>query len=503
MKYFVKSFAVFIAWTYLLTCLTPYSPYSPCYAMDNDEQTTSAFLTKKSSSQSSSSLQEEPLPQPTSWFAKMKKVTTTVFWDVPVLFVATLFSSKKTTKEAQEFYQQKGKEVLKATQDQITEIRTDGLLTYTANKTKKLVKAIAKNPLDTVTVGGGVLLAWTRGGEVMPLLGPCLKGVSNLKLSKGLANLASSMTVRTRSGKLAKFALYSTAIFCIAAIPGGEALEWSSYKDARAHYNPNRICSEDPWPTVITPAYTCLHNGKSLEECRTLIPTGQTVGDDIYIFARHPTSDARFDPVSIVKLQDGQTCFYTSLTADSPVTKTCFPNMKVLATRTVETVPELTLSEAHEGLKSGQGMRHIGLHLKGNKGSCGGFHEMTTDYDNLGEEPICLLTALKSGGEVTQMCFNPKQPESLTLKSSDASLTFDESDGRPFSLIIKDPKSQGLNVLPDVKPENSEKSSDITKEQGFLEPEKTKTCTNPPLKDLSLQEVIELWKKEKASKDEL
>jgi len=476
--------------------------------MDENGQDASTFVGKKFSSKNSSRSQEEIPPQPTSWFSSIKKATKTIWGgvktagDLSVLFVATLISPATTTEGAKEFYKQTGKAVVKSVKTQIKQIRTDGPLTYTAEKGKSLVRGVIKNPLDTVTFVGGGLLVWTGAGEAIPFLVPCVKGASNLKLGKNLVDLFSPMTVRISSRKLAKLTLYSTVIFCMIAIPGGEALEWSSYKDARDHYATDKFCVEDPWPTVITPAYRCLHNGKSLEECRALIPSGQTVGDDLYIFTQHPTSDARFNPVSIVKLQDGTTCFYTSLTVDSPVTKTCFPNMRDLTTRTVEAVPELTLSQAHEGLKPGQSMRHIGLHLKDGR-SCGGFHEMTTNYDDLGEKPICLLTSLKSGGEVTQMCFNPERPESLTLKSSDASLTFDDSDGKPFSLVIRDPKKQGLNVLPDVKPESPQ-----TKEQDFqlnTKPEKTEKCTNPPLKDLSLEEVIELWKKEKGRipKDEL
>jgi hypothetical protein len=505
MKYFFKSFAVFIAWAYLLTCL---APYSPCYAMDTSDQETSAFVGKKPSSKKAASSQEEISPQSTSWFSSLKRGAKTVWTmvqtvrDVSVLFVATLISPAKTTEGAKQFYKKKGEDVVESIKTQIKQIRTDGPLTYTANKGKSLVKGIVRNPLDTVTFVGGALLVWTGAEEAFPLLRPCVTTVSNFKLGKGLTNLASSMSVKTRSGKLAKFAVYSTAIFCIASVPVTGALEFSSYTQARSHYS-GGPCPSNPWEAVMTPASSCLRTGKSLEECRALIPTGRTTGDDLYIFTRHSTTDASLDPVSVVKLYGGKTCFYTALTSGSPVTETCFPSMSDLATRIVKAVPELTLTKAHEGLSPGQSVRHIGLHLRGLGGSCGTFHEMTTGYD-LGEEPICLLTALRSGGDVTQMCFNPRQPESLTLRrNEDASLTFDDSDGRPFSLVIRDPKKQGLNVLPDVNPESTQ-----TQEQGFqlnAKSETTEKCNNPPLKDLSLEEVIKLWKKERGEvvKDEL
>jgi len=448
MKYFVKSFAVFLAWTYLLTCL---APYSPCYGLkiEEIEETVSASLSKKAPSSSPRISSENTLPQPTSWYGRLARGARTLLWDVPVLFVATLASPAKTTKGAKEFYKKKGQEVIEATQSQITQVRTDGLVRYTTTKGKRLVRGMINNPLDTVSSLGGIALVWTGAGETLPLLRPCVIAASNLKFGKGLTTLASSMSMRTRSGKLAKLALYSTAIFCIASVPVGEALEFSSYAQARSHYN-GGACESDPWATVMTPTSSCLRTGKSLEECRALIPTGRTVDDDLYIFTRHPTTDNGLDPVSVVKLYGGKTCFYTALTSGSPVTETCFPSMSDLGKRIVRAVPELTLSKAHEGLKSGQSMRHIGLHLRDNRGSSGTFHEMTTGYD-LGTEPICLLTALRSGGPVTQMCFNPNQRESLTLRRNDGTdLTFDDSDGRPFSLVIRDPKKQGLNVQPDV-----------------------------------------------------
>ena len=131
MKYVIKSFAVFIAWTYLLTCL---APYSPCYAMDTSDQEIPAFVGKKVSSKKAASSQEEALPQSTSWFSSIKSGTKTVWsmvktvGDLSVLFVATLISPATTTEGAKEFYKQTGKDVVKSVKTQVKQIRTDGPL---------------------------------------------------------------------------------------------------------------------------------------------------------------------------------------------------------------------------------------------------------------------------------------------------------------------------------------------------------------------------------------
>lgn len=113
----------------------------------------------------------------------------------------------------------------------------------------------------------------------------------------------------------------------------------------------------------------------------------------------------------------------------------------------------MNLRNAHEGLEPATSFRHMGLHLNdlrfGSK-SCGTFHERPADY-KLGEETACVLTAMTSQGEVSQMCFDPQQPESMTLKKTDSIALEFKADGKPVSIIVKDPKKLGLNVDPDQK----------------------------------------------------
>jgi hypothetical protein len=214
----------------------------------------------------------------------------------------------------------------------------------------------------------------------------------------------------------------------------------------------------DAWKTVMSPVSKCLYAGGSLEQCQRQIPDSHSIydlGKDMYAFTRHASANAELDPVSIVQLDGQKTCFLTALDTKSPVTKTCFDSLTNLDTRSVEVVPDLSLLRAHEGLQPGQSVRHVGLHLLyggSHSASCGHFSQASAKYE-LGEKPACLLTALRPGGDVTQMCFDPNNPETLTVKPVEGiSLNFEDNGGKPVSIVIKDPSKLGLNVKPEIVP---------------------------------------------------
>jgi len=476
MKNAMKSMAVLIAWAHLFACVT-YN--SPCYGIDSEDNE------KKVPSRILPLLPNDSLPeQQSSWRPK------TVFWDLPVLFVATLVTPTNNLEDAQQFCKAQRKKTFETFQEQLAQVKKKGVLGYTGEKVSILLEGIKDHPLDAVVYSGAVLLGWTDVEKSLPVLPLVITTVSNFKLSKDLKVFASSITGETLPTKVMKMLVGGTAIYMVASVPVGAALEWNNYAAAKAHYS-GGPCPQDPWDTIMTPASACLEEGGSLNECRILIPAGKTVGNDLYIFTRHPTTSEGLDPVSVVKLhEEGKTCFHTALTSKSPVTETCFEQLNNPSTRTVRALSDMTLAQAHEGLNAGQSMRHIGLHLN-DKSGCGTFNEASAQY-GLGEEPICLLTALKSGGDVTQMCFNPNQPESLILKkNNDVSLTFDSNDPRPVSIVIKRPKEIGLDVGPDI-------------------PSPASISTPPPLCDNkvevpSLWEYLKLWwsGKPPCPKDEL
>jgi len=139
-------------------------------------------------------------------------------------------------------------------------------------------------------------------------------------------------------------------------------------------------------------------------------------------------------------------CFYSALSGQTDVTRTCFTDLGNPNTRTVERVEEMFLSEAHEGLEPGQSVQHIGM-FKDAK-ACGFFHEVKSNF-NLGDNPVCLLTSLKPRDTVSQVCFDPSHPESVVLKPMQG-ISLSHPGDEPVSIVIEKPEELGLNLEPDV-----------------------------------------------------
>ncbi len=359
-------------------------------------------------------------------------------------FITTLFEPF-IDEGAQSFYR-----------DQIQQIKQDGT-GYLWDKIKRSYQAIKSHPLDAASLATGVIFGhYPDLAEFAPIIPTIIGTLNNTRTSFSWLSFAKSIDGTTITNKGIKLVVAGGAVYLAASIPVASALEWNNLAAAKAHYN-GGACPKKPWDTVMTPASSCLKEGKGLEVCRILIPAD--VKQDLYVFTRHPSSNAGIDPVSIVRLDDGKTCIQTALTQDSAVTEICFPNLQDPSTRTVKIIENLKLSKAHEGLKPGESVQHIGLHLKGTgfggeERSCGTFHDASADY-NLGEQPICLLTAQNPGEDVTQVCFNPKHPEAITVKKAEEGISLEfTADGKPVSLLIKNPKKMGIDINPD-RPEGS------------------------------------------------
>ena len=98
--------------------------------------------------------------------------------------------------------------------------------------------------------------------------------------------------------------------------------------------------------------------------------------------------------------------------------------------------------------QEGRSVRHVAIHQ--NDEACGGFHENSAPTD-VGDNAVCLLTALKPGGKVSQTCYDPKKFSTITVKEAVGEvelalmeLTF-KGDGKPTAIVIKNPKLFGLD----------------------------------------------------------
>ena len=370
--------------------------------------------------------EEESLldPSPSSWKDILQ---------IPYLFVTSLFEPF-TNQDAQDFYK-----------SQLTQVQEEGITEYTSDKAKKASLAIKNHPLDAISLMGGLALGYTDMGEYTPAIEAVVITANRLKNGKSLINLAQSVDGQALVNKGLKLALIGGVVYIISSVPTAAAYDWNNLKDAEDHYS-GGACPKNPWERLMTPATNCISEGGNLNTCRALIPEGPET--DLYVFTRHPSSDESLNPVSITKLHDDMTCFYTALRPDSPVTRTCFPDPSDPSVRSVERALDMNLMRAHMGLKPGMSKEHIGMRFQGRE--CGYFHEGTAKSD-VGEDATCLYTALKPGEEVTQLCYDPKNPESLVLmKAEDVELKADESmvfkeDGNPISFVIK---RKALNLLP-------------------------------------------------------
>lgn len=323
--------------------------------------------------------------------------------------------------------------------NQVQKIQENGLRSFLCDISHKVVRAVKEHPSDVILVCGGVLGSGyfnTRGLEVIAL--PIASTIGSLRSCKSILDEAKKMPHDTLVQAAIKCTLAMVPLYIIASIPAAAAKEFNSLSEAREYYNGGPC--QGQLGELMKPAVACLKSEAPLQTCASDI-----IDTDIYIFTRHQTSQSELDPVSIVKAEKGQTCFYTALNADSAVTKTCFADLKTPQIRTTEKLDAFTLTEAHKGINPGQSVKHISI--KKDFTSCGAFEEVPAKQDILGET-ICLLTALEPGGEVTKTCFNPDDPAILTLEKVEGLTLEFANTGKPVSIVIKDPSRLNLKTKP-------------------------------------------------------
>ena len=329
--------------------------------------------------------------------------------------------------------------------NQITALTEDSVEDYVYDKTAKVLTTIKNNPYASLQT----TLTLTPVGQYIPLLNFGVNAVANIKQTKMFYDLASTLNSNNLLNKTLRMALYTGGIYALTQIPMAAAHEFNTYTQAKNHYTPGECSRESrQW---IMPIKTCIEKGGSFAECKTQNPYTGNGNTQVDIFTRHLSNTEDFDPVSKVLFGDnyegGKTCFFTSLNTESKVTKLCFKNLNNPSDRSIEVV-NINLSNAHEGLNSGETGIHVAAISSYNE--CGYFPPHEKNPTTLEGNPICVLTAIKPGGEVTQICFDPTNPGAVTLKvNEDFGLNFeDNGDNKPVSLIIKNPKKVGLNIEP-------------------------------------------------------
>ncbi len=313
-------------------------------------------------------------------------------------------------------------------------VREQGVIQITCNSIQGVGRAVREHPLDAVCLVTGFL------GNVEVLL-PVVHLVNRVKAAQLMKRMFISDRSSSLAARLVTVTSYGMVAYFVLSPSVAAALEYNSLADAKKAY-PGGPCPSDPWQNLMHPAAECVRQTESLHECQSVIPS-QT-HNDLYVFTRHLSTQVTMDPVSIINFAKNMTCFYTSLNETSGVAKTCFPDLNRLDIRTIEQVEGMTLSKAHEGLQPGESVIHIGMQLE-NQG-CGFFSPTVAKTDL--EHGVCLLTSLKPGDSVSQMCFDPQHPESITLKKIEGIELNHPTEG-PVSVLIKDPKAFGLRVEPD------------------------------------------------------
>lgn len=327
------------------------------------------------------------------------------------------------------------------------QLKQDGVLGIM----RRIGHAIRQHPLDAFVLAGSLALGYTNIAEISPLIPAAIATGGAVRSGQVFLKMVGSVQAHTVSAKSVKFTLYAaTLVLCASPALG---LEWNSVADAKRHYA--TVGCAELSDKILHPAHQCLFEGKGMLECAKLIT--DPVANDVQVFTLHSSN-----AVSIVNLDQGKVCFLTALTRQSPVIKTCFPNIAEPGIRTVEEVNDMTLAQAHQGLETGQSVRHIAVHAF--KESCATFHEQTAEL-GIGENPICVLTALRPGGEVTQTCFNPQNPVAISLKEAKGIELDFNKDGQPTSIIVRNPKMIGLNPYPKEPQHQVESQEELQSEE--------------------------------------
>lgn len=338
---------------------------------------------------------------------------------LPILFTKSLFEPF-TNENAQNFYQK-----------QVTQIKKKKITGYTWNVVQHIGRTIKEHPLNAFILTGAMLLGCTEIGNYTKLLPAAIVTANTIKNGKFLKSLANSIDNKTLIGRVVKIAFYGgAALYFLSSIPIASA----SLKDC--------TCDKS-LIGLMNPLMQCIQNGGNLHECRASMP--EETLNEFYVFARHDN-----DHFSLVQLNKNKTCIYTALEKTSDVTKTCFIDLENPDSWTVERVQGFPLTKTIEGLAPGQKVEYFGIEITSTDYACGYNPIREADYD-LGNQPLCQLTALKPSGDVSQVCFDPKHPQSLTLKQLNGFSLIHPGNG-PISVVIKNPEEFGLKIDADCTP---------------------------------------------------
>lgn len=305
--------------------------------------------------------------------------------------------------------------------------------------------------LDTVSLSGAVILGHTNIAATYPQL---LTAYQTLGIARPVAavfNDLPSQDARKWLPRLLEASAYSVTLYLVSQLPmGAEAASFNSYADARRTYSGYGCPIDQQIVSDATDVGRCLAEpGSTLEMCRTRLPNYPGLEKDLYVFTRHPhVTNPSLDPVSVTRLDLNQTCIQSALSPNTPVTQICYKGELIPTSAfKVTRLNDLTLSQGHEGLESGESARHLGIRHGGY--GCGLFNKAQTTYD-LGKQPLCFKSATERGGPVTQLCVDPARPEVMTVKevTSDTSLIFPD-DGSPAFQVIVPSRKSGIDIHPD------------------------------------------------------
>ncbi len=334
-------------------------------------------------------------------------------------------------------------------------VQTKGVFGYGKDILITQARWAKENPVDavfdTISLSGALAFGHTNIAAAYPQLLTAYQALGVARPVSAILKDASTQDLEKWLPRLLEVSAYSGAFYLISQFPmGANAASFNSYADARRAYGgygcpiDQRILSE------ASQVASCLQeSGSTLEICQARLADHPGLAKDLYVFTRHPSvTHPDLDPVSVTRLDLKQTCIQSALSPDSPVTQICYEgDLSATSTFNVSRLDDLTLNQGHEGLKSGESARHLGIHHNGD--SCGLFNKATTSYD-LGEKPLCFKSATETGGPVTQLCVDPTRPEVMTVKEvpADPSMIFPE-DGSPAFQVIDSGKTHALDTTPD------------------------------------------------------
>jgi hypothetical protein len=334
-------------------------------------------------------------------------------------------------------------------------VQTKGIFGYGKDIVITQARWAKENPVDavfdTISLSGALAFGHTNIAAAYPQLLTAYQALGVARPVSAILKDASTQDLEKWLPRLIEVSAYSGAFYLISQFPmGANAASFNSYADAKRAYGGYGCPIDQQIVSEASDVGRCLAEpGSTLEICQAQLADHSGLAKDLYVFTRHPSvTHPDLDPVSVTRLDLNQTCIQSALSPDSPVTQICYEGeLTATSTFNVTRLDDLTLNQGHEGLKSGESARHLGIHHEGS--SCGLFNKATTSYD-LGEEPLCFKSATETGGPVTQLCVDPTRPEVMTVKEvpADPSMVFPE-DGSPAFQVIDSGKTHVLDTAPD------------------------------------------------------